>query len=167
MSPSPGLHQIHEAVRIRAEEITSQHAQWPCRKGCDECCRRLASVPRVSHQEWRLIAAALDALPSGVAELARCRIQASASQSRPVVCPLLDSNSGTCLVYEARPVACRAYGFYAERQSVLGCTRIEAMAEQLPNIVWGNHEALQERLQALGDAAPLSDWLAAAIGNRK
>jgi len=121
----------------------------------------------VSHQEWRWIAAALDALPPEIAALALGRIQVSASQSRPVICPLLDVDSGACLVYEARPVACRAYGFYAERQSVLGCSRIEAMAGQLPDVVWGNHEALQERLQALGDAAPLSDWLAATIGNRK
>jgi hypothetical protein len=76
-----------------------------------------------------------------------------------VVCPLLDTDSGACLVYEARPVACRAYGFYAERQFVLGCSRIEAMAPQRPNIVWGNHIALEDRLLSLGAAVPLSDWL--------
>lgn len=154
------LYQIQEAVRLRAEEIASNQANWPCRKGCDDCCRQLASVPRVTQEEWRSIAAALDALPDGTAELVLRRIRDSATVSRPVICPLLDTDSGTCLVYEARPVACRAYGFYAERQYVLGCSRIESMGQKLPNVVWGNHAALEERLRLLGADATLSEWLA-------
>src|SRR5690348_1258614 len=115
------LHQIQNAVGVRAGEIASTHANWPCRKGCDECCRHLASAPRVSREEWRSIAAALDALPADAAEGARRRIANSGGMAGPVVCPLLDTASGTCLIYEARPVACRAYGFYAEREYVLGC----------------------------------------------
>jgi uncharacterized protein len=114
----------------------------------------------VSHAEWQSIAGALDALPSNVAESARQRIRDSGSVSRPVICPLLDSNSGSCLVYEARPVACRAYGFYVERGAVLGCTRIEAVGEQSPDVVWGNHSALEQRLELLGPAADLFEWLA-------
>lgn len=117
-------------------------------------------MPRVSGEEWQLIAGALDALPAATADLARRRIQDGASLSRPVVCPLLDIDSGTCLVYEARPVACRAYGFYTERQYVLGCSRIESIGQELPDVVWGNHAALEDRLGALGAAAPLFDWLA-------
>ncbi len=137
------LYQIQEDVRSRAQAITSTCETWPCRKGCDDCCRRLASAPRVTRDEWQLIAAALEALPAATAESALRRIHASASATRPVICPLLDEDSGTCLVYEARPVACRAYGFYAERESVLGCSRIEAMALQLPHVVWGNHAVLE------------------------
>jgi Fe-S-cluster containining protein len=154
------LHQIQDAVRLRAEEILSVHQPWPCRKGCDDCCRRLASVPRVTREEWRSIAAALDALPADIANLARQRIQTSASASRPVVCPLLDTASGTCLVYEERPVACRAYGFYAERQSVLGCSRIESIGDESPDVVWGNHAALENWLSSLGPAAEIFEWLA-------
>jgi Fe-S-cluster containining protein len=73
-----------------------------------------------------------------------------------MVCPLLDARSGTCLVYEARPVACRAYGFYAEREFVLGCFRIRAIADELPDVVWGNHVALEGELRALGEAAELA-----------
>ena len=154
------LFQIQEAVRLRTEEISSNQAAWPCHKGCDDCCRQLASVPRVTQEEWQSIAAALDALPGPTAELVRNRIRDSATASRPVTCPLLDRASGTCLVYHARPVACRAYGFYAERQYVLGCSRIESIAHALPNVVWGNHAALEEDLRGLGADATLSEWLA-------
>ncbi len=154
------LQQIQEKVRLRAEAIICAQGSWPCGKGCDECCRRLAAPPRITREEWQLIAAALDALPAGMAELARRRIRGSACAPRPVVCPLLDAGSGTCLVYEARPIACRTYGFYAERQYVLGCSRIESIGRQSPDVVWGNHVALEESLRPLGPAAALSEWLA-------
>lgn len=154
------LYQIQEQVRARSEDIAATHGDWPCRKGCDDCCRHLASAPRITRDEWLRILNAIDALPSGTADLVRHRIRESAGQSRPVVCPLLDTGAGVCLVYDARPVACRAYGFYAERSQVLGCTRIEAVGDQSPEIVWGNHLALEERLSVMGPAAELSEWLA-------
>lgn len=150
---------IRDEVERRTREIADGAADWPCRKGCDECCRSLASVPRVSEPEWRAIARALDALPAHVAEAARRRIRESAGAMRPVTCPLLDRATGACLVYAARPVACRAYGFYAEREGVLGCARIAAIAAETPYVVWGNHAALGERLRALGPERALDAWL--------
>lgn len=157
------LFEIRDAVRLRGEAIAAQHPEWPCRKGCDECCRRLAAVPRVSREEWRAIAVALDALPPEVAAAARVRIAESAGATRPVTCPLLDRETGSCLVYEARPVACRAYGFYSEPEQVLGCSRVEAMGRQLPGLIWGNHAALEDRLRGLGEAAILPEWQAREI----
>ena len=154
------LHQIQKDVRLRAEAITSTHTDWPCRKGCDECCRRLASVPRVTQEEWELISVALDALPPETAEVVRMRVRDSADASRPIVCPLLDTGSGACLVYEARPIACRAYGFYTEREHVLGCSRIETISWHSPDVVWGNHVALEDRLRPLGIAMELPLWMA-------
>ena len=78
-----------------------------------------------------------------------------------MACPLLDSDSGTCLVYEAWPLACRAYGFYAERGDVLGCGRIESISQQSPDVIWGNHAALEERMRELGPGKELSVWLVA------
>uniref|UniRef100_Q01R44 YkgJ family cysteine cluster protein n=1 Tax=Solibacter usitatus (strain Ellin6076) TaxID=234267 RepID=Q01R44_SOLUE len=153
------LYQIQEEVRQRAEEIAAARGSWPCRKGCDDCCRRLASVPRVTEEEWLAIAAGMDALPAETATHAKQRIRESAGMSRPVICPLLDADAGTCLVYEARPVACRAYGFYAERREVLGCSRIESVSQESPNVVWGNHAALEARMDQLGPAAELFVWL--------
>ena len=69
---------------------------------------------------------------------------------------MLDTESRACLIYEARPVACRTYGFYVERDAVLGCSRIEAVAREQADILWGNHEAIADRL---GPTRDLSDWL--------
>ena len=153
------LHQIHSDVQSRCDEIVGAHENWPCRKGCDECCRHLASVPRVTEAEWLLIARALEALPPNSADSVRRRIRESVQLTRPIVCPLLDSDSGACLVYEARPVACRTYGFYAERHEVMGCSRIASIAEESPDVVWGNHAAVEDRLTGLGRGAELPEWL--------
>ena len=153
------LHQIEQAVDLRVREITTAHPSWPCHKGCDDCCRSLASVPLVTEPEWKRIAAALDALPVQTAADARRRIRASGTAARPVVCPLLDTATGSCLVYDARPIACRAYSFYAERDLVLGCHRIESIAAESPDIIWGNHTTLKQRFHSLGPAAPLPEWL--------
>ena len=75
------------------------------------------------------------------------------------MCPLLDSDSGACLVYDARPVACRAYGFYAERGLVLGCARIEAIARAEPDVMWGSWAAVERSMDELGEARDLADWL--------
>jgi uncharacterized protein len=154
------LHVIQEEVRRRVENIAATEKQWPCRKGCDDCCRHLASVPIVTKEEWEQMAAALNELPVETARQLRQRIRDSAGLTRPVVCPLLDTVAGTCFVYRARPVACRAYGFYAERETVLGCSRIERIAEQENDVIWGNHAALEAKLRALGSGAELHQWLA-------
>lgn len=159
MSNTDQLHVIQEEVRLRVEDIASTRGTWPCRKGCDDCCRSLASVPIVTRREWQLLAAELARLESATADAIRERIRKSATASRPVVCPMLDRHSGTCLVYDARPIACRSYGFYLERESVLGCHRIEQVAEESPGVIWGNGTALNDKLQPLGPAAELFRWL--------
>src|SRR3569833_371634 len=116
---SAALRVIQDQVHSRAEAITSTRKDWPCRKGCDDCCRHLASLPVISRAEWDAIDAALHALPPETTASVRHRIRTSKLQSRPVVCPLLDTRAGACLVYQARPVACRPYGFYRERENVL------------------------------------------------
>jgi Fe-S-cluster containining protein len=156
------LYQIQDQVRARTEEMAAAHGNWPCRKGCDDCCRHLASVPRVTRDEWLLIERAIDGLPAGIAAVLRERIRDSAQKSRPVICPLLDEDTGACLIYTARPVACRSYGFYAERDKVLGCHRIETLAQESQDVIWGNHESLEERLDHLGSALELFEWLATA-----
>lgn len=155
------LYEIQEQVESRFREIEFAHGGWPCRKGCDDCCRSLASEPRVSRQEWLALAAAINALPEVIAEYAWQRIRESAGAARPVVCPLLDSGSGACLVYDSRPIACRAYGFYAERGEVLGCGRIEALAEESCDIVWGNHQTLADRMREFEPVRTLAEWMGA------
>jgi len=84
----------------------------------------------------------------------------AAPDVRPLRCPLL-AGSGLCRVYEARPVACRSYGFYADRDGVLGCHRIAARAED-PCVTWDNHEAATRGLVGLGERRSLLDWPAKA-----
>lgn len=162
MIHTSSLHVIQNEVGLRAKEIARAHGSWPCRKGCDECCRSLASQPRVTQGEWSAIAASLDALPPEAATSLRLRILESNHASRPIVCPFLDGSAGACLIYEARPVACRTYGFYVERENVLGCHRIAALAATAPDVIWGNHAAVDHQLRDLGVSAKLSTWLSDA-----
>lgn len=149
------LFQIQTAIEQRTESIrASSNPEWPCRKGCDDCCRSLASEPLLSEPEWRLLEPALT--PSQ-----RQRIAAGANAPRPVTCPLLDLDAGACQVYAVRPLACRTYGYYAERDKVLGCHRVEAAARADSSILWGNHAALETRTaEELGAVQPLSAWAA-------
>lgn len=162
--PLTNLDRICQVVANRVERIASNHAFWPCRRGCDDCCRSLASVPRVSQPEWRCIAKAIDEMPAAVGCELRQRIRDSAFASRPVTCPLLEASTGSCLIYDARPIACRSYGFYAERDKVLGCDCIVTISQQKPDVIWGNHPALEEQMDDLGPAAELFIWLARTRG---
>jgi len=150
-----GLYAIQTTVEQREQAMLQATPAWPCRKGCDDCCRSLASEPAVTAEEWTRIRAAIDSLPS--AGTLKSRIL---ERAQPRVCALLDEASGACLIYESRPIACRTYGFYAERGKVLGCSRIEDLASESPDILWGNHPALEARVKAeLGPARPFSIWL--------
>lgn len=118
--------------------------------------------------EWDGLRAGLAAMPATQRAALRQAVAAlGASPARPVTCPLLDQVSGACLVYAQRPVACRTYGFYVDREGGLYCGDIETQADggQLADVVWGNHEAVERRLAELGDARPLTDWFAGWAGN--
>jgi Fe-S-cluster containining protein len=72
---------------------------------------------------------------------------------------MLDATSGECLIYDARPVACRTYGFYIDREGGLYCQKVDAAASA-PEIVWGNQDAVESRLDAIGVRLPITDWFA-------
>jgi Fe-S-cluster containining protein len=73
---------------------------------------------------------------------------------------MLDKAAGACLIYAYRPVACRTYGFYIERDKGLYCQDIELRVEQgeLNNVVWGNHDNVNRHLDKLGDKRNLVEW---------
>ena len=95
-------------------------------------------------------------------EVSQKMVALTEQSTRPIVCPMLDQNVGACSVYEYRPVACRTYGFYVQRDLGLYCNAIKAEVEQgaLTNVVWGNHDTIDRRLSALGDSRELIDWFA-------
>lgn len=157
------LSRIHADIDERVSTIRSGHPDWLCGKGCDGCCRRLAELPRLTGAEWELLRPALAALPGERLAEIRRDVAARAGQSAgPVICPLLDHASGACPVYAQRPVACRSYGFYVQRDLGLYCRDIEAQvaAGSLADVVWGNHDVLDRQVAETGEAHPLDYWFA-------
>jgi Fe-S-cluster containining protein len=157
------LNDLHDDIEARVISIRAQHADWPCSKGCDHCCRHLAEVPQLTAGEWSLLETGLAALPPDILRVINARIaMLNDRKSGPVVCPMLDPDRGACLVYQQRPVACRTYGFYVQRNLGLYCHDIETRVSggELADVVWGNHDAIERRLTSLGETRPLNEWVA-------
>lgn len=109
--------------------------------------------------EWEVFRDAMQDLPD--AERSKVISRASALAGAPITCPLLDAARGQCLVYEARPIACRTYGFYRERNNGLYCSIIRGRVEsgQLDHVVWGNQETIAAAQQELGTERDLLAWM--------
>jgi uncharacterized protein len=155
------LSRLHLDIDARVQAIRGSHPDWLCAKGCDGCCRRLADVPRLAAAEWDLLREGMAALPAArLQQISREMAALAGQESRPVVCPLLDQAAGACTVYAQRPVACRTYGFYVQRDLGLYCHDIESRVAEgaLADVVWGNHDAIDHRLAGLGEIHPLTEW---------
>jgi len=63
-------------------------------------------------------------------------------------------------VYPYRPVACRTYGFFVERDLGLYCKDIETQVErgELSMVIWGNQDRIARSLNECGEARDLIDW---------
>lgn len=155
------LTQLHDDIDARVQAIRGGRADWLCGKGCDSCCRRLAEVPQLTSAEWDLLRAGLAELPPERLQAIRSNVAAlRSSQSRPITCPMLDLAAGTCPVYAQRPVACRTYGYYVQRDKGLYCPDIESRVADgaLADVVWGNHDVVDQRLAGLGESRALTEW---------
>lgn len=157
---SDPLQQLHDDIDTRTNLIRTHRADWPCGKGCDGCCRRLAEMPRLTSAEWALLKQGLAELPAERRLTLQKEVAALAEQSGPLVCPLLEPATGVCPVYAQRPVACRTYGFYVQRNLGLYCSDIEVRVAtgSLADVVWGNHDAIDRRLSKLGEVRSLAEW---------
>jgi Fe-S-cluster containining protein len=155
------LCQLHDDIDVRVQAIRGSRPDWLCGKGCDSCCRNLAEVPQLSEAEWILLRKGLVTLPQEHLRKVSQNLSILGSQpSRPIVCPLLDQPTGACMVYAQRPVACRTYGFYVQRELGLYCHNIESRVADgtLADVVWGNHDAIDHRLGGLGETLALTAW---------
>ncbi len=155
------LLRLHGEIDARVHGIRENHPGWLCSKGCDGCCRRLADVPQLTAAEWDLLREGLAVLPAErLAAIDRDIVALASRRSRPVVCPLLDQATGACQVYAQRPVACRTYGFYVQRDLGLYCHDIESRVADgaLADVVWGNHDAIDQQLAGLGESRALTEW---------
>lgn len=155
------LQQLHADIDARVASIRADHPDWLCRQGCASCCHRLAEIPRLSEAEWTLLAEGVAALPAELQMSIRRDVAALADDAvRPIVCPMLDRATGSCRVYAYRPIACRSYGFYVQRDQGLYCKDIEAQvaAGALADVVWGNHDVIDRQIQATGEMRDLTAW---------
>lgn len=160
------LEQLYAQAGARAEAIQAARAHWPCRRGCDHCCRHLAHPLPVTRAEWSYLWEGFTRLPAETQTAVRERLARMQGASRPYTCPLLDPATGACSVYAHRPLACRSYGFSVSRGEVNGCHLIaQHLAQETDEgLLWANQEALDAALRALdGGRGPLSffEWFAA------
>jgi Fe-S-cluster containining protein len=163
------LFQLHADIDARVQTIRDHQPQWLCGKGCGGCCRSLAAVPRLSAAEWRLLEEGLATLAPPQLQSIAARMAAIAGQNTPpLTCPLLDLSTDACPVYAQRPVACRTYGFYVQRDLGVYCPDIESQvaAGALADVVWGNHDVIDQRLAGLGESKTLDAWFADSPVNR-
>ena len=167
------LQVVYERIAARTAAIAREQPEWPCRKGCDTCCRRLAGPPELTAAEWSLLQACWEglgaderrAIDEGLAELER-DVAAGLSQ---LICPLLDRDAGSCRVYAARPAACRTYGFYVSRGDGLFCEQVRARVDRgsCDDVVWGNHDVIEGELErAFGPRRSLLEWVEEGLGCR-
>ena len=157
----PPLSQLHQDIDDHVQYIRQDQPDWLCTKGCDTCCRQLADLPQLSAAEWFLLRQGLAALPCEHQHSIRNKVAALPDQpTSPITCPLLDTTTGACPVYAHRPVACRSYGFYVQRDKGLYCEDIKLRVTDgsLANVVWGNHDAIDQRLATQGDTRSLKAW---------
>jgi Fe-S-cluster containining protein len=149
--------------------ITAEFEGWPCRRGCDHCCRHLACLPELVEVEWHDIETGIAALPPE----SRLQVETNLAELNhgaraPYACPLLDRQTGACHVYSHRPVACRTYGFYVQRGVGSYCSIIRDRVENgaYAQVVWGNHEAVDRHLDRFGPRIPMRDWLQRRVAMR-
>ncbi len=157
---------LHQAIDDRVARIRQEQPDWPCGKGCDQCCRSLADVPRLTPSEWSLLQSGLETLTADALASIRMRVRTMARGANGYMCPLLDTELGICPVYAHRPVACRTYGYYVERDRGLYCRDIERRVDagEMADVVWGNQAAVEQAMRTDGPAQPLTAWFDQAGG---
>jgi Fe-S-cluster containining protein len=79
-----------------------------------------------------------------------------------MTCPFLDRMAERCLIYEVRPVACRTYGFYRDRDRGLFCREMQAQDERgdWDGVIWGNAAAVEAKLDELDERKDIDAWFA-------
>ena len=156
------LMDLYEQLDRRVEAILSQRPDWPCRLGCDACCRALGQLLEITEAEWNYLREGVAQLPPAVR--AACEdavLTAEPSSAGLYTCPFLNEETGGCRVYQHRPAACRMFGFYVSRIGNRWCNSIQAQddAGELEGMVLGNQDAVEQQLTRLfGPARAISVW---------
>jgi Fe-S-cluster containining protein len=159
---------IYDRIEERTSAILDSEPSWPCRKGCDTCCRRLARPPELTREEWAQLWEGFGRLDPGTRQEIRARVRELVSEeaagARHFVCPFLARDTGACLVYGQRPAACRMYGFYVSRGEGRYCDLVQERVQrgELDGVTWGNHDAVERDLaQEFGSPMSITAWFTA------
>lgn len=104
--------QLIRIVDAAFAEAARRSGPWlVCRPGCAQCC--LGEFPITQLDAARLRRGLEDLESRDPARAARVRQRARAAAD-PMAddepCPALDPDTGTCDLYDVRPITCRAYG---------------------------------------------------------
>jgi Fe-S-cluster containining protein len=111
-----------------AEAVSKAGAWLKCRPGCSECCLGVFEISALDAERLRrgLLRLAVRDPAQAARVRARASVAAAGLRSRFPVdtahraigeapddddpCPVLDPTTGTCDLYESRPLVCRAFG---------------------------------------------------------
>jgi len=144
--------------------VTRERPFWPCHEGCDHCCRHLSEPLRLTRAEWARVEIALAELPKEArAEIERRVFEIVEGEASGRICPFLEREAGVCQIYGDRPIDCRMYGFYQDRDGGYYCFKIEDVVEEEgeDGIVWGHRASVERRLENVhGPRVSLADWAA-------
>jgi uncharacterized protein len=160
------LEALYARVEARAADLSAARSAWPCRRGCDHCCRHLAAPLPGSGAEWAYLWEGFRRLsaPQQAAVRERVARMAREGAARPYTCPLLDPSTGACSVYAHRPLTCRSYGFSLSRGEGNWCHLIAGMLAQegAEGLLWANQDALEDAVRRLdGRTLTFFEWFAA------
>ena len=163
MTTPSDLHAIYVQIEMRVQEVVDSRPEWPCRKGCDGCCRRLARVPELTEAEWGEVQQGIEQLDGAVQQSVQSRLRelSEAPVEGPLMCPLLEPEAGICLVYAHRPATCRTYGFYVSATGNMWCDDIQTRSEagMTDGVVLGNQDAVERELaRRFGATRSLVEW---------
>lgn len=169
---------LDQKIDTRCRALIDARPDWPCRSGCDHCCRHLAEPLLMTLAEWQRLEEGWQALDAAARADVEARLEDLARQepsAGPYVCPFLHLEKGTCQVYQHRPIACRTYGFYRDRAEGRYCHLIsewlveasdeavetDAKMQRVEDLVWGNHQTIEEQLEReCGEPLNAAEYLA-------
>ena len=136
--PSRGDQKLVQIVNAALADVTRRSGEWlVCRKGCTQCCIGVFSINQLDAMRLQRGLAALEesdpARAAGVRQRARNSVARLAAEfpGDPVSgvldqgvasaerfenfanhepCPALDPATGSCELYDSRPMTCRVFG---------------------------------------------------------
>lgn len=164
---------LYDAVNTQVKELTRRYQNhMACKEGCHQCC---LSGFKVTYVEALNVFQAFAQLPPKQAEV----LMAQLSEVGRLNCPLL--LEGSCSVYGARPVLCRAFGLAVQVDDTVGTCELnfqkfpteESMTvltlrpyydalDDVSDALWSENPLPVEPVDGLGKKAPrltLQDWL--------